>query len=123
MDDLCNSAKELIRNEHHRKNVGSILEKKIPSETEFNHAISKIISEKKTDYNFTETSFDYESFRKNLHKQLFEKRQIRSLVGNLYSLYSFKYLIKFPYFIVFYGTILKIFKKFEKLTSLKKPFI
>ena len=119
IDDLCREAKILIENESHRKNVGSILEKKIISETEFNHAISRIITDKKTDYNFTEISFDYESFRKNLHKQLFYKRQIRSLVGNLYSHYSYKYLIKFPYIIVFYGTFLKILKKFEELTSPK----
>ena len=117
MDDLCNSAKKLIENERHRKNIGSVLEKKMMSETEFNQSISKMMSEKKTDYPFTEISFDYEVYRRTNLKQFLQKEASARTAGILYSLYSYKSLIKFPYLIVFYGTVIKIL---EKLTSLKK---
>jgi len=111
IDDLCTEAKKLIQDEQHRKNVGAVLKKEILTENDFNHSISKIISEKKTDYKFTEISRDFESYRRNLQQQSFNKDSSAKIAGFLYSLYSFKYLLRFPYMIVFHGTIFKILEK------------
>ena len=120
IDDLCREAKILIQNKRHRENVGLALAKEILSETEFNHSVSKIISKKKTDYNFTEISFDYEFFRKNFQNQSFNKDASAQIAGLLYSIYSYKYLLKFPYPIVFYGTVMKLREKvWEKLYKKK----
>jgi len=116
MDDLCAEAKNLIQNEQHRKNVGEFLKKTLLSEDEFNRSILKMITEKKTDYKFTEVPCNYELFRRDFQKQSLNKEASAIIAGLLYSLYSFRYLLKFPYMIVFHGTILKILEKLrEKL--------
>ncbi|MDR2886854.1 MAG: hypothetical protein LBV26_02455 [Bacteroidales bacterium] len=120
IDDLCREANMLIQNENHRKLIGSVLKNKTLTETRFNHSVAKIISGQTTGNTFSEITYNYEALRKNYQKQFFNRAAYEMAAGFLYALYSYKYLIKFPYPIVYYGTVLKIFSKLTSIISKAK---